>query len=267
MQCKIMAVTPELAKQCLSRSKGNRPIRKSRLEKYCRARRNGQWLLTHQGFAFDTTGTFIDGHHRCQMIIETGMATDFLVVKEVHPDAAKYIDAGLPRNARDAIAMAGLGDYGYDLITVCKCICDVPVRIHALDLNTDEILLRLDTHAEAINFACKAFKSSPAGISRATRTLIARAWPYIDSERLLEFAHILRTGEPKTMPDDQAAITFRNFLLASTRNAGEHCELVRYRKGQTALNAFAKRQPLSKIYGTEKDLYPLNCDEATEVSP
>lgn len=256
----IEAVSPQIAAEFLSCSGGNRKPRKSRLEKYCRSRRANQWILTHQGLAFDWNGRFLDGHHRCMMIIETGLTTDFVVFRNLNPEAAKYIDCGLPRNAHDALAMAGLGDYGCDLLSVCRCFECAPLRMCSRDLTTDEILETLERNAEPIQWACNALKGSQTGISRATRTLLARAWKYHDTERLEEFAEILRTGVPKSVVEDQAAITFRNFLTASASRAGERNEIDRYRKGQTALDAFCARKPLTKVYGTEKDLFPVDGD-------
>mgnify|MGYP007089531077 CR=1 FL=1 len=34
-------------------------------------------------------------------------------------------------------------------------------------------------------------------------------------------------------------------------------EVTRYQKGQTCLDAFLDRRPMTKVYGTEEDYYPL----------
>jgi len=59
--------------------------------------------------------------------------------------------------------------------------------------------------------------------------------------------------------EDEAAISFRNnFLRKIQSTQGREIEL--YKKGQTALDRFLKRDRMEKCYGSEKDFFPLPND-------
>lgn len=65
----FVEVTPELAAEWLKRNRRNRKIRKSFLEAYITDMRNGAWLTTHEGIAFDEDGNLMDGQHRLEALV------------------------------------------------------------------------------------------------------------------------------------------------------------------------------------------------------
>lgn len=87
----VISVSPELAGQILSSSKGNRDIRNFWVDALAGAQRRGEWRLTHQGIAFDESGHLVDGHHRMLACIRSGVT---IVVQ---------VTVGLPESANDAI--------------------------------------------------------------------------------------------------------------------------------------------------------------------
>lgn len=248
--------TPEWAQASLNKSAGNRSIRSARLAMYCRERRDGRWGLTHQGIAFGTDGRLYDGHHRCEMIVATGMDTPFFVFRNLDPTLAKFIDSGLPRCARDAFKMAGVGDYSNQLLSVARSYTAWPSGSHQAT-SRQHILDVIEEYAEALNFACEGLARHSAGVSRAVRGLVARAYWHVDKVRLQEWCAILNSGIPVDPNADCAAITYRNYLLRTCKNCGTQLEMDRYEKGQTMLESFLARKPATKCYGSEKDLYPL----------
>lgn len=259
MTAVVENVTPSRAKEFLSKSRGNRSIRYMRVEKYVIDQREGRWHLSPHGLCFDVDGYFCDGHHRCHAVIKSGITQRFLICRNVALEMLPYIDAGLPRSARDALAMAGLGDYSPDLITTARCLDAFPTGPAKKYMAPADILPTIHAHAEALSFSCTLFRSHSAGISRAVRVLVAKAWYYEDADRLSEFAKALCSGLVANAEEDCAAIVYRNFLLRNSKlgGVGMTAEKERYRKGQVALDAFARRDTITKLYGTEKDLYPL----------
>lgn len=62
-------VTPELAAQWLHHNRKNRRIKERQLNGYVLDMKNGAWLTTHEGIAFDESGNLTDGQHRLQAIV------------------------------------------------------------------------------------------------------------------------------------------------------------------------------------------------------
>ena len=99
---KVELVTPELAEAYLKTSPGNRNIRPRTLEKYCSSLLRGEFLLTHQGIAFDEAGKLLDGHHRLTAISDTKIGAFLLVVRNLpRDDVWPAIDSGAVRNLTD----------------------------------------------------------------------------------------------------------------------------------------------------------------------
>src|SRR5438046_2404287 len=56
------------AEQWLAANTANRPLSRSTVRGFADAMRSGEWLVTHQGVAFDTDGVLVDGQHRLAAI-------------------------------------------------------------------------------------------------------------------------------------------------------------------------------------------------------
>lgn len=90
---KFQLVTGPIAETWLMHNHHNRPIRRSHVDLLVRDLRAGNYLITHQGVAFDESGALIDGQHRLAAIVESGVDAWLLVVQ------------GLPRTQGDAKTM------------------------------------------------------------------------------------------------------------------------------------------------------------------
>lgn len=261
MAASVELVTPDQAKVWLETMPTQRKIRPHRVREYCVSRRTGHWTLHHQGIAFDTNGRLRDGQHRLQMVVETGMTTPFLVVRNVSDESLKDVDQQLARTMKDCFHMASRGDYTCSALALAGAILFPPQSLNnnANRLTRDQILDVLELYEEGIGFAEKN-ANGILGMTRAVRCLVARAYYHAKEPiRLQEFCRTLRDGIPLSddASHDRAALSYRNYLLTVCRMAGTSVEIEKYRKGQTALEAFLNRQPMTKIYGTERDVFPL----------
>lgn len=257
IQITLTHVSPEKAKQWIDLSGGNRKIRERRVHCYARDMKNGKWHFTHQGFAFNADGQLVDGHHRAYAIMASGVSIWALVVRGLTKDACIALDGGLPRSAKDAMFIAGKGNYQDDLISVARVFSLLPetAKCGRDQMSVDEVECVIEEHAEALSFACQATKGVD-GASRGSRCLIARAYYHCDRERLSEFCEVLKSGMPVQGEIDSAAIVYSRFLIRTKRH-GSTMEEERYRKGQTCLMAFMERKPMEKVYGTNADLFPI----------
>src|SRR5262245_41386859 len=79
IRCQFMTVTPELAHAWLTSNVKNRKLRDEVVKSYARDMVNGNWVITHQGVAFNDKHELIDGQHRLNAIVESGVPVMMLV--------------------------------------------------------------------------------------------------------------------------------------------------------------------------------------------
>lgn len=106
----IETITPEAAKKYLSCNIGrNRTVHTKVANKYARDIKNGSFVTTHQGIAFDTEGNLIDGQHRLIAVMLSGKPIVSLVSRNVPTDSMAYIDRGTSRTVRDSLTISNPG--------------------------------------------------------------------------------------------------------------------------------------------------------------
>lgn len=97
MYGRVEWVTPDMAQDYLTHSKGNRAISRYRVDMYADMMKQGKWQLTGQGISFDEAGVLKDGHHRLNAIIQAGVPVFMWVCRDVPKESTEY-DTGYGRN-------------------------------------------------------------------------------------------------------------------------------------------------------------------------
>ena len=101
----------------------NRPLSVKVVNNYAKEMLYGNWMLTHQGIAFDTKGKLRDGQHRLEAIIQAAtegaidgefkldpnpnIYIETEVTRGVDPKTFDVIDVGRGRTASQILAMSG----------------------------------------------------------------------------------------------------------------------------------------------------------------
>lgn len=101
MQSSVQMITPEIALEMLSSNDGNRPLRSSVVKRLANAIRRGEWRVSHQGIAIDASGRLLDGQHRLRAIVESGIACEIMVTRNVLRAAFRVMDQGARRSMAD----------------------------------------------------------------------------------------------------------------------------------------------------------------------
>lgn len=91
----------------LAANTSNRPVSRATVRSFAEAMRRGEWLVTHQGIAFDTRDALMDGQHRLAAVIEADVPVEMTVFTDVEPDTFDVLDTGKKRNAADVLAIEG----------------------------------------------------------------------------------------------------------------------------------------------------------------
>lgn len=100
----FVEITPQLARQWLKHNIKNRKLKEDTVNSYARDAKSGNWLLTHQGVAFNDRHELIDGQHRLEAIIRAGVAIKMMVTLGI-PSARSMdvVDQGVSRSIADIL--------------------------------------------------------------------------------------------------------------------------------------------------------------------
>lgn len=107
MRTKVQAITPKKAAEFLEANTANRPLARSVVKGFAEAMTRGDWMVTHQGIAFDSNGVLVDGQHRLAAIIEADIPVEMAIFTEVNAGTFDVLDTGKRRNAGDVLAVQG----------------------------------------------------------------------------------------------------------------------------------------------------------------
>lgn len=106
---KRMKITPEVAADWLENRNlaANRSLSEHVAVKYAKAMKEGRWLFTHQGIAFDTEGWLIDGQHRLRAVVLSRATVEMFVVPDCDGATFAVLDGGYKRQAAHLIHAPG----------------------------------------------------------------------------------------------------------------------------------------------------------------
>lgn len=106
MKTELVNVTPQMAANWLSMNTNNRQLRRSMVEGLKSAFLRGEYITTHQGIAFSTSGELLDGQHRLTAISELRDGVfPMLVTTGADNDSFSVLDIGVKRTASDSLRM------------------------------------------------------------------------------------------------------------------------------------------------------------------
>ena len=107
MRSRVQTITPARAAELLEANTTNRPLSRPVVRSFAEAMRRGEWMVTHQGIAFDVNGVLVDGQHRLAAIIEADRPVELTVFTEVGEGTFDVLDTGKRRTAADVLAIEG----------------------------------------------------------------------------------------------------------------------------------------------------------------
>jgi hypothetical protein len=107
MQCELKTITPEYASSLLVRNVGNRALSRSHVESLAKEMRAGRWKVN--GDTICVNGSrLIDGQHRLQAVVESGVTIQSLVVTDLPSDVFDTKDVGKRRSPGDTLSVLGV---------------------------------------------------------------------------------------------------------------------------------------------------------------
>lgn len=135
LKTEIREITPTWAQEQLSKleeslNKGTfrqRAARKATIHRYAQDMKNGKWVLTHQGIAFNERDQLIDGQNRLWAIVRSGCTVPMMVTTGIPHNgkltAMDVIDNGASRTLAQAFQVShGYGHEALELAMLAKQI-------------------------------------------------------------------------------------------------------------------------------------------------
>lgn len=107
MEIRIEVITPQKAAYYLEKNKRNRTLSTHVVKNYAEQMRSGTFKETGDSIKFDTNGILIDGQHRLQAIIMSGVSCKFVIAENLHETAFDCLDIGKKRGAGDSLSILG----------------------------------------------------------------------------------------------------------------------------------------------------------------
>ena len=103
MKPKVILITPEIAGQWLEQNTNNRKVDSKTERHYINQMEQDNWLLSHQGIAFDVNDILQDGQHRLRSIIHSGKPQYMLVFSNMPEENFTILDTAKSRRDRKSV--------------------------------------------------------------------------------------------------------------------------------------------------------------------
>lgn len=225
---------------------GQRRVKVSAQKRYGRAMIEKRWCASPDTIAIDSNGKLIEGQNRMLAIVASGTMQWFAVTRGWPSETYSILGQGLPRTVTDLDASVSTTH-----AAIARILRTAPDCNGEPDRPT--IVAVAQTHRSGIDTIlgwCGTSKFPAAITTALVRALLAG----VDVERLATFVGTLHSGRIKS-DNDTAALTLRDFVLRE-RQHGRKLQSVAYLKATSAIDSFLRHQPLSRLYASEKNLFP-----------
>lgn len=223
----VVEVTPEIAEMLLAmRPPYQRPVRPSRVKAFAALMRDGRFLTTHQGIAFDREGHLIDGQHRLQAVVDTGVTIETSASFGLPHDAFRAMDRGAARSVADDLQADGLFSSTHEACTFSAAarflsMLDVGNRITSTKnmgpWTLDKALDVNERHPDLI-LGAKLAQMLPRSIPKAPFAAVWAAFAAKDRKTADAFAAGMISGED--MSGGNPILRLREWCMGSSRSRG-----------------------------------------------
>jgi hypothetical protein len=256
MNITITTMSPRKAAGLLRSNTGNRKLDGSRVRRYANEMTAGQWKLTGDPVKVAPNGRLIDGQHRLEAVVASGVTVKMAVATDVPEDVFDVIDSGKNRTMGDVLRMAGIRQGSISAavartLIVLAAGMEPTNEAHKLVSRTD-ILDFVAAHEESMAAAVQRGNSlyNRVGGNWAAWSVFCHRTAEVDPEGLAEFADAVLSGAGLAEGDPRLAL--RNFL--AVRRPGERVESAA--TYQRVYNAWAQNRRMKTVRAVSDPSFP-----------
>ena len=257
-------VTPRMAADWLDKHNTlNRKVRQGKIDQFAHDMLAGNWVLSHQGLAFDIDGRIVSGQHRLHAVVAANMPIQFMIFLNCPLRERAVIDQTSSRSVRDVASLVYADHVSSLHISVCRSMkYGMQVR-GKTQMTPQETYSYLNKHRRSINSVLGLVTRKVQGVTTAgVLAAICRAYYVLEIAATEHFVEVLITGLSKGT-SDKPIIMLRNFLLENKETLGGASGRSKaYAMTESALYAFMESETPDKLKPATKELFLLKGEKA-----
>lgn len=215
----LTRITPDLAAKMLESNTHNRTVNDLHVSRLGEDMKNGKWIVTHQGLAWDATGTLIDGQHRLWAVLGSKTSVVMMCAYNVDPDALKVIDTGKTRTVGQTLDLVSGRKNGRLVTSRSAVIRSLEARrVVAARVMTQDVEEIYARHEAGLTWSTKALPGIKGGESAPVAGALAFCYP-TNPGKMDAFAAQVRLGEMLSKSDPAYAL--RRLIVDQSASAQE----------------------------------------------
>jgi hypothetical protein len=219
IETKVIEITPDLAKQMLELSAGNRVLKATHLRNLESQIKSASFVVTNNAIGFDKELNLRDGHHRLTAISNSKKNVLASVSVNISGDSFRYIDRGVIRSISDVIQLSSKKNFGFSINKNSVATANFIIRIAQIggyekNLDSNFVEAVLLENKKGFSFVEDNFSSGVRSINNAgVRAAIVCAANFVDDEKLALFCTaVLRGATFMHSVDSNAALVCHQYL-------------------------------------------------------
>lgn len=256
----IVEVTPDDARRLLGNNyEYNRNQMRTVIEKYASDMKSGHWdPYTNEPLGFNGTGVLLDGQHRLEAVILAGIP----VLLPIMTGISNHYGVGARRRAEQLMKMVFHKIMSSGTVAFMRCMLKSNGVYRPSEWDLMEYYNR---HLDAVRFAESLTGINVKGVTTAAfYGVMARAYYHENTDRLRQFADVMKTGLVQDTAADIAAHLLREQLMRGfkTTDVGGSLQMEIHYRTERAIKAFCAREHITKLYKANSELYPVPGEKA-----
>lgn len=154
VKLEIKAITPEIAKEWLKTSIGNRNLKKDVLQGLLAEITEGKWEFNGETIVFDENNNLLDGHHRLTAVVKSDTPIISIVVYGIKRSTWSSMDSGTARSLGDVFKIEGVPNYSLVSTGVSGVLAKIKTSTTGINtLGTGNMLKRSgNSRKDALDF-------------------------------------------------------------------------------------------------------------------
>ncbi len=263
----IELVTPDTAKAYLQKNTANRSLRPLAVSEYVAEMKAGGWVLGCDAIGFDRNGTLINGQHRLNALIKSGLSFEFIVARDLPVKSIDALDIGKRRMLHERLTIAG-NKLNARQTNICSLLITPWSSNHLVRVKTSvqrEMLVAVHKeYKEAID-QVTSMVSNINGCELAAGVYLANHASYSE---VRDFLNLVTTGvryDGTSQQGDSAARLYREYRINMRARSKRGNDMQNFRLAVTAAEKFASKAPVSSLrayqqnpfFDMERDIFAL----------
>jgi len=254
MQQRIEFITPDKAEFYLSFLHPNqRELNARRLKIYANEMTSGSWQVSPDNIAFDTEGYLVNGRHRLEAVVKSGVTIKSGVTTDMPKESFPFMDQGQKRNAKQIIRSHGQAPRHADALKVIAGLSNGQFEMTQQNIVTTaklmEIAERYSGYAEELE------SGSIRGYNAVLRAVVILAIENgMSLEKAARFSQVLRTWMPETQ-NDRPIMGWVRYNNGKSKNTGFNTQKSDMYVAQRVVRAVHLGETISKVTVNSKIFY------------